>query len=129
MVQELRMDGELNNYSKYLVCVCVCVCGCVCVCVCVCVQSFQQDLQHITWCSLQVCPPQQMQELSVLFFVLCTTCMFPLSLLSCWCLWICVWRDSCRRLNLSHQCSSNWCAREVLSPQYCSRDQRISQLF
>ncbi len=24
MVQELRMDGELNNYSKYLVCVCVC---------------------------------------------------------------------------------------------------------
>ncbi len=29
MVQELRMDGELNNYSKYLVwelCVCVCVC-------------------------------------------------------------------------------------------------------
>ncbi len=41
---------------------------CVCVCVCVCVQSFQQDLQHITWCSLQVCPPQQMQELSVLFF-------------------------------------------------------------
>ncbi len=33
-----------------------------------CVQSFQQDLQHITWCSLQVCPPQQMQELSVLFF-------------------------------------------------------------
>ncbi len=41
---------------------------CVCVCVCVYVQSFQQDLQHITWCSLQVCPPQQMQELSVLFF-------------------------------------------------------------
>ncbi len=40
----------------------------LCVCVCVCVQSFQQDLQHITWCSLQVCPPQQMQELSVLFF-------------------------------------------------------------
>ncbi len=38
-------------------------------CVCVCVQSFQQDLQHITWCSLQVCPPQQMQELSVLFFL------------------------------------------------------------
>ncbi len=64
MVQELRVDGELNNYTKYLVCVCVCVCvgGCVCV------QSFQQDLQHITWCSLQVCPPQQMQELSVLFF-------------------------------------------------------------
>ncbi len=28
MVQELRMDGELNNYSKYLVCVCVCVCVC-----------------------------------------------------------------------------------------------------
>ncbi len=43
MVQELRMDGELNNYSKYLVCVCVCL------------RSFQQDLQHITWCSLQVC--------------------------------------------------------------------------
>ncbi len=58
MVQELRMDGELNNYSKYFVCVCVCVC----------VQSLQQDLQHITWCSLQVCPVQQMQELSVLFF-------------------------------------------------------------
>ncbi len=80
MVQELRMDGELNNYSKYLVYVCVCVC----------VQSFQQDLQHITWCSLQVCPPQQMQELSVLFFVLCTTCMFPFSLLSCWCLLVSV---------------------------------------
>ncbi len=34
MVQELRMDGELNNYSKYLVCVCVCVCVCGWVCVC-----------------------------------------------------------------------------------------------
>ncbi len=83
MVQELRMDGELNNYSKYLVCVCVCVCVCVGVCVCVC-SVFPAG--HITWCSLQVCPPQQMQELSVLFFVLCTTCMFPFSLLSCWCL-------------------------------------------
>ncbi len=50
---------------------------CMCARVCVCVQSFQRDLQHITWCSLQVCPPQQMQGLTVLSFLSCAPLACP----------------------------------------------------
>ncbi len=89
MVQELRMDGELNNYSKYLVCVL-----CVCVWVGVCVFSLSSRTCSISLGALCKCVHHNRCKSWVFFFLssapLACSPFHSWAAGACCCLCICV---------------------------------------